>query len=253
MRYTQLVFSPTGGVRKAAGMLSSAIADRFETIDLSLTLNGQKSAAFDSEDVCLIAVPSFGGRVPEIALTRLAQTNGGGARAILMCVYGNRDDGDTLFELRDASRKAGYCPIAAVRAVAQHSIIPDIAVGRPDDEDARKLAQFGSVIRERLAQKELPPVPIPEKTLLRPFGGLRVHPHAGKSCTRCGKCAAVCPMNAIPRKHPMLTDDTRCITCMRCVAICPVHARRLSRFVVTLAGRKLKKQCAERKEPELIM
>ena len=36
MRYTQLVFSPTGGVRKAAGLLSAAISDRFETIDLSL-------------------------------------------------------------------------------------------------------------------------------------------------------------------------------------------------------------------------
>ena len=60
-------------------------------------------------------------------------------------------------------------------------------------------------------------------------------------------------MNAIPRKHPMLTDDMRCITCMRCTAVCPVHARRLSRFVVAVAGRKLKKQCAERKEPELII
>ena len=69
MRYTQLVFSPTGGVRRAAGLLSAAISDRFETIDLSLTLNGQKSARFSKEDVCLIAVPCFGGRVPEIALT----------------------------------------------------------------------------------------------------------------------------------------------------------------------------------------
>ena len=66
MRYTQRVFSPTGGVRKAAGMLSSAIADRFETIDLSLTLNGQKSAAFDSEDVCLIAVPSWRRRMAAV-------------------------------------------------------------------------------------------------------------------------------------------------------------------------------------------
>ena len=83
MRYTQLVFSPTGGVRKAAGLLSAAISDRFETIDLSLTLNGQKSARFSKEDVCLIAVPCFGGRVPEIALTRLAQTSGGGAHTAI--------------------------------------------------------------------------------------------------------------------------------------------------------------------------
>lgn len=39
---------------------------------------------------------------------------------------------------------------------------------------------------------------------------------------------------------------------MRCVAVCPVHARRLSPLVVKLAGRKLKKKCARRQEPELI-
>ena len=253
MRYIQLIFSPTGGVRKSAELLSSAISDSFETIDLSLTLRGQKSAQFSAEDVCLIAVPCFGGRVPEIALMRLLQTRGGGARAILLCAYGNRDDGDTLFELRDTARKAGYLPVAAVRAVAQHSIIPSIAAGRPDEEDARRLARFGRAIREKLAQGDLTPVPLPEKTLLRPFGGLLVHPRTGRACTRCGKCTAVCPVNAIPRKHPMLTDDTRCITCMRCVAVCPAHARRLSRLVVALAGRKLKKKCTVRKEPELIL
>ena len=88
---------------------------------------------------------------------------------------------------------------------------------------------------------------------MQPFGGLLVHPRGSKKCTRCGKCAAVCPMNAIPRNHPMLTDEKRCITCMRCTVVCPVHARRLSRLVTTLAGRKLKKKCAIRQEPELIL
>ena len=129
MRFVQLIFSPTGGVKRAAGLLSAPMAEQPDIIDLSLPLNG--TPRFSPEDVCLIAVPCFGGRVPEIALERLAQTQGGGARAILLSVYGNRSDEDTLFELKGAAMRAGYVPMAAVRAVAQHSIVPAIAAGRP--------------------------------------------------------------------------------------------------------------------------
>ena len=148
--------------------------------------------------------------------------------------------------------RAGYVPMAAVRAVAQHSIVPAIAAGRPDEEDARRLAQFGRVIRDRLTEPNAPPLSLAKKGLLRPFGGLPVHPRAGKPCTGCGKCASLCPVGAIPSRDPSQTLETLCITCMRCVAVCPVHARRLSPLVVKLAGRKLKKKCARRQEPELI-
>ena len=146
MRFVQLIFSPTGGVKRAAGLLSAPMAEQPDIIDLSLPLNG--TPRFSPEDICLIAVPCFGGRVPEIALERLAQTQGGGARAILLSVYGNRSDEDTLFELKGAAMRAGYVPMAAVRAVAQHSIVPAIAAGRPDEEDARRLAQFGRHARQ---------------------------------------------------------------------------------------------------------
>ena len=45
-------------------------------------------------------------------------------------VQSARSDEDTLFELKGAAMRAGYVPMAAVRAVAQHSIVPAIAAGR---------------------------------------------------------------------------------------------------------------------------
>ncbi len=166
MRFVQLIFSPTGGVKRAAGLLSAPMAEQPDIIDLSLPLNG--TPRFSPEDVCLIAVPCFGGRAPEIALERLAQTQGGGARAILLSVYGNRSDEDTLFELKGAAMRAGYVPMAAVRAVAQHSIVPAIAAGRPDEEDARRLAQFGRVIRDRLTEPNAPPLSLAKKSCFAP-------------------------------------------------------------------------------------
>ncbi len=253
MRHTLLLFSPTGGVCRAAECLMEALCGEFETIDLSLTLNGQKKAVFAPDDLCVIAVPSYGGRVPAVALKRLLETEGGGAKAILMSVYGNRSDDDTLFELRDGAVKAGYRPVAAVRAIAEHSLVRSIAAGRPDEQDKAKLRAFAQTLKEYLAGDSLAPVALPEKKDFRIFGGVPFHPTAGEACMGCGKCADVCPVGAISRDDPKKTDTGACITCMRCVEICPQHARSVDPMMLAVTEGKLKKSCAERKEPELIL
>ena len=52
--------------------------------------------SLDKEDICIVAVPSFGGRVPAIAAERLERIRANGAMAILVVVYGNRAYDDTL-------------------------------------------------------------------------------------------------------------------------------------------------------------
>ena len=44
-------------------------------------------------------------------------------------------------------------------------------------------------------------------------------------CTHCGRCAAVCPTEAIRRGDELHTDPARCIRCCACVKRCPVGAR----------------------------
>jgi len=56
---------------------------------------------FDADDVCVIGIPSYGGRVPGIALERMNKFKGNHAKAILVVSYGNRAFEDTLKELAD--------------------------------------------------------------------------------------------------------------------------------------------------------
>ena len=44
-------------------------------------------------------------------------------------------------------------------------------------------------------------------------------------CTRCGKCASVCPMGSIDKAAPTETGGI-CIKCQACIKACPARARR---------------------------
>ncbi|MDE6280624.1 MAG: hypothetical protein K2M15_02335, partial [Oscillospiraceae bacterium] len=101
---------------------------------IDLTDAALQSTDLDDNDLAVIAIPSFGGRVPALAAQRLAKIHGNQARCVVMCVYGNRAYEDTLVELEDLARQSGFQVIAAVAAVAEHSIMHQYAAGRPDQQ-----------------------------------------------------------------------------------------------------------------------
>lgn len=100
MKIYEITFSPTGGTKKVADMLTSEWSSEIFPVDLTDSKTDLGSLAFTPEDVVVIAVPSYGGRVPGTVVKRLRMMKGNGAKAILVCVYGNRAYEDTLVELR---------------------------------------------------------------------------------------------------------------------------------------------------------
>lgn len=248
MNVYEIVFSPTGGTMKAADMVAQTLAD-------AVTSDSKKdfrSVALNKGDVAVIAVPSYGGRVPATAVARLAKLSGNGARAVVMAVYGNRAYEDTLLELQNTAAEAGFTVIAAIAAVAEHSIAHQFATGRPDAQDQQQLETFAQSIKEKLASGELSMPHVPGN---RPYktSSVSMVPKATKACVSCGLCAQKCPVQAIDRLHPQNVDKKACISCMRCVAICPHHARRIHPIMQAAAGLALKKACAQRKEAELFI
>lgn len=254
MAYYTLLFSPTGGTRAVAAQLSKGWYATAQIIDLTDSNRDFSKLQFSEDDVCLVAVPSYGGRVPAIAAQRLAAVHGGQARAVLLSVYGNRAQDDTLRELYDVTKAAGFCPVAAVAAIAEHSIVRKYGAGRPDAADLEQLKTFAAQIAAKLTEGSRPEtLQLPGNDPYCKYQGVPFHPAADKNCIKCGRCSEVCPVGAIPAQNPSKTDTKKCITCMRCVKTCPTHARKINPVLMFVAEQGLKKGCATRKENELFL
>ncbi len=248
MNVVEIVFSPTGGTEKVANIIGKAWSENAVKIDLSDPKTDFTKCEIKKEDAVLIVMPSFGGRAPAAAIARLKQIAGNGANCTLVCVYGNRAYEDTLVEMEDAAKESGFRVIAAIAAVAEHSIMPRYASGRPDASDEAQLADFAG----RILQKNGAAASIPGNRPYKKSGGGGLIPKVTKACVKCGRCAEECPVQAID-SQTLMADSKKCISCMRCVKKCPQDARKISGVMVSVAAMAIKKACSVRKENELFL
>ena len=253
MKVSQIIFSPTGGTERVADAITNTWGLPVNKIDLSNAETDYSSLSFEKDDIALIAAPSFGGRVPSLATQRISNIHGSHTPCVIVCVYGNRAYEDTLIELSDAAEKSGFQVIAAIAAIAEHSIMHQYAAGRPDTKDKKELSSFAKKISEKI-NNNLTSLSTPQIPGNRPYkkaAGIGLVPKADNKCTDCGLCARQCPAQAISKENPKVTDSKKCISCMRCVVQCPQSSRKVNGAMVSVAALAMKKACSARKGNEL--
>ena len=150
MNIHQITFSPTGGTRRVSESICKAFDVESYITELCTKQENLKYPDINVDDLVVISMPVYAGRVPALAVERLKGVKANGAKCVIVAVYGNRAYEDALIEMQDVATEIGFQVIAAVAAISEHSICRMYGAGRPDDGDAKVLASFGLDIINKL-------------------------------------------------------------------------------------------------------
>lgn len=216
-------FSPTGGTKKAGKIFCDGISANVKIVDLG---SRDKPVGKVESDLVVISVPVFGGRVPSIAVEKIKELDGNGKMAVTIVVYGNRAYEDALLELNDIVCEKGFQIIASAALVAQHSMLPEVAKGRPDEEDKKSILAFAGKVLDKMESSSKEAVKVPGNNPYKDGMKMPVTPLSLPSCTQCKTCISACPAGSIRLENDqVVTEPETCILCMACVYACPEHAR----------------------------
>ena len=149
-RTTALYFSPTGGTRTYVRAVAAAMPHMGGEVDMTRPEERRKVHMFGADDVVVLGVPVYYGRVPEVP-GLLDGLQGEETPAVLLAVYGNRLIDDALAELSDLCAARGFRPLAAGAFVAPHTFSAKVAMGRPNAGDLAAAAELGRRAAEKLS------------------------------------------------------------------------------------------------------
>lgn len=220
------LFSPTGGTRKVAETFAGALAEEVKIIDL---LDRNVTVLKAESETMIAAVPVFAGRIPSVAREKLKTLQGEGKKAVALAVYGIRAYDDALLELADLLKECGFTVVAAGAFNAQHSMVPAVGAGRPDEKDMAEIREFASKTAAKIEAGNLTSVEVPGNHPYKEEMAVTNTPVSGEACVFCGACENICPTEAIKvEEGEVKTELAKCIDCLACVAVCPTKARTLA-------------------------
>ncbi|MDJ0621650.1 MAG: EFR1 family ferrodoxin [Desulfocapsaceae bacterium] len=262
-KITTVFFSPTGTSKEVAFAIADNLQMNGTIVECDLTYQtASSSIALEKDDLAVIGVPVYAGRVPQLARERLRALRGDQTPAVIVVVYGNREFEDALIELRDIVVSQSFRVVAGCSFIGEHSYSSaamPIAQGRPDAKDLALAVDFSARIGEKLrgiesARKVISP-DLPGNIPYREgMGNIPVTPEIDReSCTLCELCISTCPADAIWLDGQIEMNAERCIFCCACVKNCPEHAVVITAEPVKEVQKWLYEKFQARKDPELFI
>ena len=263
-------FSATGTTRKIVTGIADKLAEysggkTAQNIDFTLPDARKKPVSFTEQDIVVVGLPVYAGRLPNVLLEYLNTIRGNGALAVAVVVYGNRHYDDALIELKDILTLKGLKVVAGGAFIGEHSFSRILGRNRPDAQDMSLVTEFArQIYRKMTAQNTLETISVPGKQPYQayyrpkdkdgnPVAIHKVIPKTSIDCIHCGLCVSLCPLGSIDSE-----DESRitgiCIKCCACLKNCPVEAKYFDDANYLWHKQELENAfTSPRREPELFL
>ncbi len=267
-KISTLYFSGTGTTKKVVLSLARSLESKINVtgavnnIDFSVPEVRKMTQKFIEEDLIVVGIPAYAGRVPNVLLKYLNTLQGNGAQAIAVVLYGNRDFEDALIELTDILSDRGFKVVAAGAFIGEHAFSEILAKGRPDESDMKKVEDFAGDVYAKISreidfsellvsgQKPYRNYYQPKDRYGNSFDFRVITPQTNKAvCIDCKHCAKICPMGSISYSDSSVMKGI-CIKCCACIKGCPVDAKYFDDENYLKHQHELEEIYAERREPE---
>ena len=246
-KLSKIYFSPSGTTQKIVSEIAKNFNVSKESYDL-LSFSDEKE--FEDELV-IIGIPVFNGRIPKTACERLSKLKAKNTKAIVVLNYGNMDYGDALLELTELLKKNNFDIAGVATTVSQHSQFSEIAHNRPDSEDLKKINEFARNVIEKLENNTENEIFVggykPYQKYTTPGFQLNCD---DEKCISCLDCVYTCPEDAIDEAAPTVTNMDQCTSCSTCINVCSEGARSFGGQKYYMDYQNAIDDSSERKEAE---
>lgn len=271
IKINSIYFSPTKTTKTIVSALSEKLSksinnsNSVNSIDITLPKARKNHLNFDKNELIILGIPVYAGRVPNVLLDYLNSIKGNNTPAIAIVLYGNRNYDDALIELKDIMESNRFIVIGGGAFIGQHSFSKILGGNRPDKSDMEIVDKFAKQVHSKLKNSTIyNKIQVKGNRPYRPYYLVKdennnplydfrkIKPKTKDNCIDCKICVDVCPMGSIDPDNVSSVKGI-CIKCCACIKECPVEAKHFDSPDFIKHKEELELEFLERKEPELFI
>lgn len=228
-----LYFSGTGNSRYVANKIGDVLVD--EVVSVNDYLKQKKRGSFSSDQPFVFVSPTYMSRMPMEVEQFIRNSRFSGNRDAYYVFTAGQSIGNAPKYCRKlcSENKLQYRGTASVAMPANYVLMYDVTPKQKAKEEAKKADADIRKIAECIKNGESLD-PDPKMSGHKSFSMIAPAFHkfmisakgfqAGPSCTGCGKCAELCPLNNIKIQNKKPVWGKECMHCMACISACPDEA-----------------------------
>ena len=226
-------FSGTGNSKYVAKRIADSLQEKL--LCMNERIKSSDTGPVKTGEKLVVVVPTYAWRIPRVVSNWIGQTEFVGAKNVWYLMSCGSGIGNADIYNRKLSEKKGLKHMGTAQIIMPENYIA--MFNAPDVEKAKKIvaAAGPDISKAVLAIKHGEKLPsksgfgasfesgLVNDIFYAAFVKAKAF-YADQTCTGCGKCVKVCPLNNVTMKNKKPVWGKHCTHCMACICYCPAEA-----------------------------